>query len=60
MIKVYTTKEVADILDVKPLTIRQYINNKQLRAKTFGRTYVITEEDLQSFINSLNYAFDVE
>lgn len=60
MIKVYTTKEVAEILDVKPLTIRQYINNKQLRAKTFGRTYVITEKDLQDFINNLRYAFDLE
>ena len=46
MIKVYNTKEVADILKVKPLTIRQYILDKKLKAKPLGRTYVITEDEL--------------
>ena len=46
MIKVYNTKEVADILKVKPLTIRQYILDK----KPLGRTYVITEDELKRFL----------
>ena len=50
MIKVYNTKEVADILKVKPLTVRQYIMDKKLKAKPLGRTYVITEENLKRFL----------
>lgn len=50
MIKVYNTKEVANILKVKPLTIRQYILEKKLKAKPFGRTYVITEDELKRFL----------
>lgn len=50
MIKVYNTKEVADILKVKPLTIRQYILEKKLKAKPLGRTYVITEDELKKFL----------
>ncbi len=50
MIKVYNTKEVAEILQVKPSTVLQYINNKELVAKSFGRTYVITEDNLKRFL----------
>lgn len=50
MIKVYNTKEVADILKVKPLTVRQYIMDKKLKAKPLGRTYVITEDELKKFL----------
>lgn len=50
MIKVYNTKEVADILKVKPLTVRQYIMDKKLKAKSLGRTYVITEDELKKFL----------
>lgn len=50
MIRVYNTKEVADILKVKPLTIRQYILNNKLKAKPLGRTYIITETDLLNFL----------
>ena len=50
MIKVYNTKEVADILKVKPLTVRQYIMDKKLKAKSLGRNYVITEDELKKFL----------
>lgn len=52
MIKFYNTKEVAELLKVKPLTIRQYIMNKKLIAQPFGRTYIITEENLMKFIGA--------
>lgn len=52
MIKLYNTKEVAELLKVKPLTIRQYIMNKKLIAEPFGRTYIITEENLLKFIGA--------
>ena len=50
MIKFYTTKEVAELLKVKPLTIRQYILDKKLKASYCGRTYIITETDLLKFL----------
>ena len=50
MINIYNTKEVADILKVKPLTVRQYILDKKLKAKPLGRTYVITEDELKRFL----------
>lgn len=52
MIKIYNTKEVAEILKVQPYTIRQYILRNKLKAKFIGRTYVITEDNLIQFINS--------
>lgn len=50
MFKIYNTREVANMLNVKPLTIRQYILEKKLKAQPFGRTYLITEEDLKNFL----------
>jgi len=50
MVKVYTTKQVAELLGVKPSTILQYIGNKELEAKSFGRTYLITEDKLLKFL----------
>lgn len=51
MQKVYNTKEVATILKVQPLTVRQYILAKQLKASYIGRQYLVCEQDLQEFIN---------
>lgn len=52
MNKVYNTAEVANILKVKPLTVRQYILDKRLRASQIGRSYIITEESLEEFLNN--------
>lgn len=43
-------KDVADRLQMNILTIYEYIRNGQLRASKFGRTYRISEADLQMFI----------
>ena len=46
----YTTQQVADILQLKPKTIREYIKQGKIRAYKIGRSWRITEEDLKEFI----------
>lgn len=58
MNKVYNTAEVASILKVKPITVRQYILDKRLRASQIGRAYIITEESLEEFIKN-NVVWDI-
>ena len=55
MEKIYTTSEVAELLRVKPLTIRHYILDKRLNANLIGRKYIITEQSLNKFINNKYY-----
>jgi excisionase family DNA binding protein len=48
----FTPSEVAKELQLNLLTIYKYIRNKKLLAIKFGRTYRITQEDLDKFIES--------
>jgi excisionase family DNA binding protein len=45
-----TAREVAEILKLNILTVYDYIRTGQLPAVKFGRTYRITEDDLEMFI----------
>lgn len=51
-INVYTTQEVADILSVTQRTVYNYIASGQLKAAKIGRHWRVTEEQLQSFLDS--------
>lgn len=55
MIQVYNTKQVAELLKVQPLTIRHYIMKGKLKANFIGRTYVITEDNLNDFVSKKYY-----
>ncbi|MDD1728636.1 MAG: helix-turn-helix domain-containing protein [Methanospirillum sp.] len=46
----YTTEEVAEILKLKPATVRGLIRDKRLIAIKIGTEYRITEEDLTEFL----------
>ena len=46
----YTTKEAAEILRVKPLTIRLWIKRGLLKAAKIGRLYRIRAQDLEDFL----------
>lgn len=50
--KLYTPKEVAEILRMNLLTVYDYIRTGELKAVNFGRNYRIDEQDLINFINS--------
>lgn len=47
--KLHTTDEAAEILRVKPSTIRKWINEKKLRAKKFGHSWIISETEIKRF-----------
>jgi excisionase family DNA binding protein len=49
-VKVYTVKEVAELLSKSPSTIRNYIYDKKLGALQLGRDYLIPEGELQDFL----------
>ena len=46
--KLLTTKEAAEKLNISPVRVRQLIQEKKLNAKLVGRDYVIEEKDLAS------------
>ena len=48
--KLYTIKELELILKRKSKTIRNYINNEGLQASLICGRYLISENDLEKFI----------
>lgn len=49
-VKIYTVKEVADMLKMDAETIRRYISAKKIVAYKLGQEWRIKEEDLTEFI----------
>lgn len=49
-IKLYTTKEVQDILKVTQRTMYRYIKAGKLKAIKLGKTYRISQEALEAFL----------
>ncbi len=46
----YTPQEIADKLNLKPDTIREYIRRKELPAYRFGRDYRIKKDDYEEWL----------
>ena len=51
-IKVYTLKEVEDILKVTQRTLYNYIKSGQLKAVKLGREWRVTDEELKNFLKT--------
>jgi len=49
-LKIYTLKEVEDILKVSQRTLYNYINNGSLKATKIGKYWRVQHSDLQQFI----------
>lgn len=49
-LKVYTVKEVAEMLRVSEMSISRYIKSGKLKAIKVGKMYRINEKDLKAFI----------
>lgn len=45
-----TTKEISQKLDVSEETVRRWIRNEELKADYDGKSYLVSEEDLNTFI----------
>ena len=50
-IKVYTLEEAAEILQVHPRTVYNYVHNGSIRAIKVGRSWRISEDNLRQFVN---------
>lgn len=50
----YKSKEVAEILKVKPATIRKWCKSGMLKARKIGKNWYIPEEELILFKNEDN------
>lgn len=48
--EIYTTREVARLLDLSPDAIREAIRAGKLKAEKFSRDYVITRKDLADYL----------
>ena len=51
MDKLYTVQEVADLLQVHPKTIKNYIESDKLKASWFGNRWRIKKETVKRFID---------
>lgn len=49
-VKVYTAKEVSEILGVHIKTVQRYLRTNKLKAQKIGGIWYIAEENLNSFI----------
>ena len=58
--KLYSVKEVADILDMNPETIKRYIHREELKAYKVGREWRIKVSDLEEFVFSESNIKDSE
>lgn len=50
-IKIYTLKEVEDILKVTQRTLYNYIKEGKLKASKVGREWRVRHQDLEDFIS---------
>lgn len=49
-VKLLTTEQVADLLQVHPFTVLKYIKAKKLKALKLGRVWRIRESDVEKFL----------
>jgi len=52
--KLYTTNEVAKILRCHPQTIRRKIRQRKIKAIFSGKNFLIKEEWLQNYLDSMS------
>lgn len=48
----YTVNEVAEILQLRPNTVRDLIRKDRVKAYKIGRSYRVKESDLKEYIDS--------
>ena len=48
--KIYTVEEVADLLKIKPETVRVMLRDNELNGFKAGKAWRMTEDDLKKYI----------
>lgn len=49
--KLYSVKELAEILPITPLTIREYIRKGKIRGRKIGKNWYVSKADLEKFLD---------
>lgn len=49
-LRIYTVKEVAELLQVSKMTVSRYIKAGKLKSSKLGRMYRIADDDLRKFL----------
>ena len=47
---IYTVEEVADLLKIKPTTVRAMLRDKEINGFKAGKAWRVTEDDLKKYI----------
>ena len=50
--KIYTVEEVADLLKIKPTTVRAMLRDNEINGFKAGKAWRVTEDDLKKYIQS--------
>ena len=50
--KIYTIEEVADLLTLKPTTVRAMLRDNEINGFKAGKAWRVTEDDLKRYIQS--------
>jgi len=54
MQKIYTSEQVAEMLQLHPLTVTKYIKKGKLEASKIGRVYRIKESAVEKFLQDMS------
>jgi excisionase family DNA binding protein len=49
--KLYRTDEIGEHLGLEPATIRAWIREGKLRARKYGREYLVRADELEAFLS---------
>lgn len=49
---IYTVEEVADLLKIKPETVRVMLRDKEINGFKAGKAWRVTEDDLKKYIQN--------
>ena len=55
-LKLYSVQEIADVLEISPITLRNYITQGDLVACKVGKSYMVEEKNLRDFLLSKRYS----
>ena len=56
--KIYTVDEIAEVLTLKPTTVRVMLQNKEINGFKAGKAWRVTEEDLKKYIQKQGGAIE--
>ena len=50
-IKAFTVKDICELLNVTPQSVRKYLKSGDIKARKIGAKWIVTEEAIRAFMN---------